>query len=124
MTDTPTVTVTPTDTPSPTTTTTPTDTETPLPTATASETATATPTHTPTTSATATRTPTPTAVRCIGDCDGTGGVSVNEILILVNIALGNAPASSCPRGIASGDQASVASIVQAINNALDGCAGR
>ena len=44
---------------------------------------------------TATPTPTETAIPlCVGNCDGTGAVMVNELIVLVNIALGSAPSSS------------------------------
>lgn len=34
---------------------------------------------------------------CGGDCDGQGGVTISEILTIVNIALGNADAMDCPQ---------------------------
>jgi len=136
-TDTPTATATetpsdtPTDTPTGTPTDTPTDTPTQTPTATPTATATDTPTETPTdtptpTSAptstpTETAVPTPTVVPCVGDCNGDGQVTVNEILTMVNIALGNADATACPNGIPSGAQVDVALILTAVNNALNGC---
>ena len=43
--------------------------------------------------------PTPTATpppACVGDCNGNGTVTVNELIVGVNIALGNQPASTCP----------------------------
>jgi hypothetical protein len=58
---------------------------------------------------------------CVGDCDGTGSVTVDEIITLVNIALGNAAASACPHGVASGADVTVALIIQAVNVALNGC---
>ncbi|MFI5398904.1 MAG: hypothetical protein ACHQ9S_25520 [Candidatus Binatia bacterium] len=58
---------------------------------------------------------------CIGDCNGDGHVTVDEILTMVNIALGNAQPSACPDGIPSGGQVNVALILQAVNNALNGC---
>jgi hypothetical protein len=58
---------------------------------------------------------------CTGDCDGDGTVTVDEILTLVNIALGNADATACPNGIPSGAQVDVALILTAVNNALNGC---
>ena len=41
---------------------------------------------------------------CVGDCDGGEQVTVDEILTMVNIALGNAPLSSCTAGNANGDR--------------------
>lgn len=61
------------------------------------------------------------AQSCIGDCDGTGEVTVNELLILVNIALGNAQTSACPHGVLSSAEVDISLIIQAVNNALLGC---
>jgi len=58
---------------------------------------------------------------CVGDCDGTGGVTIDELITLVNIALGNAQASTCPHGVPSGAEINVALIIQAVNNTLNGC---
>ncbi len=71
--------------------------------------------------ATPTPTPTTAAASCIGDCDGSHTVTVNEIITLVNIALGDAQAAACANGISSGDPVDITLIVQAINNALNGC---
>jgi hypothetical protein len=106
---------------------TPTDTPTLPPTQTPTNT-TGTFTPTPSRSAGApTTTPTPTppvAIACVGDCDGSGDVTVNELIIMVNIALGNAPLSACTAGDAdhSGD-ITVNEIIAAVNNALNGCPG-
>jgi predicted outer membrane repeat protein len=67
------------------------------------------------------RTPTPTPIACVGDCNGNGVVTIDEILTIVNIALGNADATACPNGIPSGAQVDVALILTAVNNALNGC---
>ena len=58
---------------------------------------------------------------CAGDCDGGGDVTVNEIILLVNIDLGTADASACPDGIPSGTSVDITLIVQAVNNALNNC---
>jgi hypothetical protein len=60
---------------------------------------------------------------CVGDCNADGEVTVDEILTMVNIALGNADATACPNGIPSGAQVDVALILTAVNNALNGCGG-
>jgi hypothetical protein len=57
---------------------------------------------------------------CIGDCDGNGQVTVNEILLMVNMALDNG--GSCPSGVADGITPDVSLILRAVNNALNGCA--
>jgi photosystem II stability/assembly factor-like uncharacterized protein len=54
---------------------------------------------------------------CVGDCDGSGDVTVDEIIALVNIALGNAQPSACPFGVLSA-AVDVALIVQAVSNAI------
>src|SRR5579862_1345111 len=71
-------------------------------------------------------TPTPTATAtaapCVGDCDGSGDVTVNEIIIMVNIALGTTNLSACPAGDADGSgDITVNEIIIAVNNALLGC---
>jgi len=61
---------------------------------------------------------------CVGDCNGNGQVTVDEILTLVNIALGKAQLSDCGAGDANNDgQITVDEILTAVNNALNGCAG-
>jgi hypothetical protein len=90
------------------------------PTATATETpvSTSSPTGTPTASAV----PTPTVAPCVGDCNGNGQVAVDQILTMVNIALGNMPIASCEAGDANHDgQITVDEILMAVNNALNGC---
>jgi hypothetical protein len=66
-------------------------------------------------------TPTPVAPVCTGNCNDDGEVTIDELLILVNIALGNAEPSACPRGVPSGAEVNVALVIQAVNNALNGC---
>lgn len=118
-----TATATATDTPTPTPTQTPSVTQTETNTATPTETGTPTPTPSETPTATATSTPTPTVVpACIGDCDGDGAVTVDELVTMVNIALGNVAAESCRAGDRNGDGAiTVDEIVTAVVAALEGC---
>ena len=126
----PTPTATPTHTASATSTPTRTATQTPSLTWTPTNTATTTPTETPTSTATdtptgtstrtSTSTPTPSRTpTLVGDCGGKGSVSIANVITLMNIALGNAPASACPHGIPSGNGASITLIIQAVNNALN-----
>jgi predicted outer membrane repeat protein len=98
---------------------TPTDTPTATPTRTSTPTNTPTVTNTPTSTPTDTPTSTPTPSLCTGDCNDNGTVTVDEILTMVNIALGNG--GSCPNGIPSGEEMNVAMILTAVNNALNGC---
>ena len=52
-----------------------------------------------------------------------GRVTVDEILTLVNIALGNAEVSECEIGDPNNDgQITVDEILMAVNRALEGCA--
>jgi len=81
-----------------------------------------TPTKTPTSTPTATPSATSPPPPCIGDCDGNGIVTVNEILLMVNIALGNLPASACTAGDANHDGTiTINEILAAVNSALNGC---
>lgn len=83
-----------------------------------------TPTQTATTTTTSTRsaTPTTTPKPCTGDCNANQQVTVDEILTMVNIALGNAGVPACPPGDANGDgHVTVDEILAAVNNALSGC---
>jgi hypothetical protein len=66
------------------------------------------------------------ASTCVGDCDGSGDVTVDEIVTLVNMALGNqTQLSACPHGlpadVTDASQVDVAVIITAVNNALSGC---
>jgi hypothetical protein len=63
-----------------------------------------------------------TPAACLGDCNGDGEVTVDEILLMVNIALGAADISECLAGDGNGDeQVTVDEIISAVNNALQGC---
>ena len=65
---------------------------------------------------------TASATACAGDCDNSGGVTIDEILTLVNIALGNADVSGCEPGDRNGDgKITIDEILAAVNNALNGC---
>lgn len=82
-------------------------------------------------SPTATETPleegSPTAIPmlplpCIGDCNASGDVTVNEIIIGVNIALGNTPISACAALDSNNDgEVTVNEIIGAVNAVLNGC---
>lgn len=103
----------------------PTATPTPTPTATATDTPTASPTasHSPTPSATHTPSATPTLppLPCAGDCNVDGVTSVDEIVTLIQLALG-AAATPCSAGDLDADGAiTVDEIVRAVDVALRGC---
>lgn len=65
-----------------------------------------------------------TSNTCIGDCDADGAVTIDEVLAMINIALGNAPVSHCTSGDANrSGQITIDEILAAVNNALNGCSG-
>ena len=69
-----------------------------------------------------TPTPTPTHGSCVGDCNGDGQVTVNDLIQMVNVALGNAAVSTCTAGNPNSDgEITVNEIVAAVNNALNRC---
>ena len=60
---------------------------------------------------------------CVGNCNGDGEVTVDELIKGVNIALGTLPLSDCLSFDANGDGiVTVDEIVKAVNAALNGCA--
>jgi PKD repeat protein len=62
-------------------------------------------------------------VPCIGDCNGDGPVTVDELLKGINIGLGNQQLLTCPAFDANRDgQVTVDELVAAVNAALNGCA--
>ncbi|MBI3782095.1 MAG: hypothetical protein HY270_01715 [Deltaproteobacteria bacterium] len=66
---------------------------------------------------------TTTASTCAGDCGGDGEVTVDELITMVNVALGNAQASTCTAGDTNGDNdITIDEIVAAVGKALNGCA--
>ncbi len=127
---------TPTPTSSPTVTFAPTSTRTacatpqPTPTPQATASATVTVSSTPVASATPTTalasTPSPTGtiapLPCVGSCDGQPDVTIDGLIIAVNITLGVAQLSTCPSFDANGDDAvTIEELVQAVANSLSGC---
>jgi hypothetical protein len=62
------------------------------------------------------------APSCVGDCNGNGTVAINELILGVNIALGNTPLSACTAFDANGDgRVTINELIVAVNNALNGC---
>jgi len=60
---------------------------------------------------------------CPGDCNGDGAVTVNELIVGVNIALGTTMVSACPQFDRDDDGAvSISEIIGAVQSALSGCA--
>ncbi|MGH7789344.1 MAG: hypothetical protein ACRERC_20910 [Candidatus Binatia bacterium] len=59
---------------------------------------------------------------CAGDCNGGGTVGINELLLGVNISLGNAQVDACTAVDVNGDGAvTVNELIQAVRSALSGC---
>ena len=62
------------------------------------------------------------ATVCVGDCNRNSEVTVNELITMVNIALGAADQSICVAGDADGSgEITIGDIVAAVNSARDGC---
>lgn len=62
------------------------------------------------------------AALCVGDCDGNGAVTVDELIRGVNVALGSLGLAECPSFDANGDgEVTVDEIVQAVNYSLGEC---
>lgn len=79
-------------------------------------------TMTPSRTRTPTRTFTPVPGVCLGACTQPNTVTVTDILTVVKIATGEASLSACSVADGNGDQqVSLEEILQAVNNALDGC---
>jgi hypothetical protein len=58
----------------------------------------------------------------VGDCDGKGQVTVDELVRMVSSALGTAPVSGCAVGDRNGNGSlSIDELVLAVNRALSGC---
>jgi hypothetical protein len=69
-----------------------------------------------------TPTATPPPGPCMGDCDDNGTVAINELITMVNIALGSQPVANCLNGDPDDSgQIAINEIVQAVNSALNGC---
>ena len=59
---------------------------------------------------------------CLGDCDGSRAVAVNEVLRCVGIALGSSAVGDCTACDPDGDgQVPIADLILAIRNVLEGC---
>jgi hypothetical protein len=59
---------------------------------------------------------------CVGDCDGDQSVSINELIMAINLAL-DAAMPPCAAADDNGDGViGVEELVLAVRNALDGCA--
>ena len=88
------------------------------------------PTSTPVATSIASSTPTPTATAtisptisvCAGDCDASSSVSIDEIVLLVRLARGEAQFANCRPGDTNGDGTiTIDEVLTAISAALNGC---
>jgi len=78
-------------------------------------------TATPTVTSSVNPTATATAAPCVGDCNGDHMVSINELIIGVNIALGSQPVSACPAFENAQGQVDIAQLIKGVSAALNGC---
>ncbi len=88
------------------------------------ETPTLTPTGsaTPTPSAPVSPTASPEAGACVGDCSGDGAVTIDEVIVLVRIALGDEPLATCTRAdMDRSGEITIDEIVGAVRSALLSC---
>jgi sugar lactone lactonase YvrE len=64
----------------------------------------------------------PARAACVGDCDGDGSVTVDEVLQGVNIVLGVAPMAQCPVFDRNGfGDVAVDDLIASVSAALEGC---
>src|SRR5262245_25114257 len=59
---------------------------------------------------------------CVGDCDGDGRVLVHELILGVNILLGERPVSACPIFADDEGNVTVSQLVRGVSNSLGVCA--
>ncbi|MEO8603701.1 MAG: hypothetical protein ABI629_14100 [bacterium] len=58
---------------------------------------------------------------CVGDCGNTGQVTVADMVLGVNIVLGEQPASACPAFQNAAGNVDIAQLIAGVNNVLNGC---
>jgi len=64
------------------------------------------------------------AQTCVGDCHSEGMVSISDLVLGVNIALGSQPVTACPSfACQGGDTVPINCLIQGVNNALNDCMG-
>ena len=96
-----------------------------LPCETGATTPTATPTPPAATATAPVTPPTPSGTLapphpCTGDCNGDGAVTVSELIVAVNIVLGNADRNSCP-AFGAELTLTISDLITAVNSVLNGC---
>jgi len=63
------------------------------------------------------------AATCVGNCNRDGQVTIEDLVMGVNVALGKVQAEACSQGLPSGPNVTIAVLMQAVNNLLTGCDG-
>jgi hypothetical protein len=58
---------------------------------------------------------------CVGDCDSNGVVSIGELILGVDIALGLQSADACPAFTNADGMVDIAQLIEGVKNALNGC---
>jgi hypothetical protein len=80
------------------------------------------PTEPPTILPTPTRTPTPPPPLCPGDCNRDGFVSIDELVLALNIALDLQSVDACTAADGNGDGVvTIEELVRAVSSAILGC---
>jgi hypothetical protein len=65
----------------------------------------------------------PPRFQCAGDCNDQGSVALDELVLVVNVALGQVPVEECVAADSDGLNAvTIDEVVKSIDNALHGCA--
>ena len=66
--------------------------------------------------------PVPAGAACPGDCDGSGSVTINELVTLVDLGLNGTAPDTCVAGDVTGDgQITINELIAAVSSALLGC---
>ena len=58
---------------------------------------------------------------CVGDCDDTGVITVDELVLGVSIALGSQAPSTCPAFLDAEGQVDISQLLKGVKNSLQGC---
>jgi hypothetical protein len=61
------------------------------------------------------------ASACVGDCNATGTVDIDELIVGVSIALGSRPLSACEVFANAQGEVDIAQLIVGVSNALGGC---
>jgi hypothetical protein len=65
----------------------------------------------------------PPRTLCTGDCNERGSVALDELVLVVNVALGRQPVEACVAADPNGEATvTIDEVIEAVDNALSGCA--